>query len=109
MSRGASRTGSGHERAHDPTRADWQGWTAEHPAAPGIEGQSDPTDLAPYASTGGYSAYSFEGRGIQSANFGRALLADRRWSIQLATWLVLAGVVGLTAGTFIWRLVGAVS
>jgi hypothetical protein len=109
MSRGASPTGPGHERAHDPTRADWHGWTAEHPAPPGLEGQPDPTDLAPYASTGGYSAYSFQGRAIQSANFSRALLGDRRGSIRVATWLALAAFVGLTAGMGIWHLVGAIS
>jgi hypothetical protein len=105
MSRGASPAGPGHERAHDPTRADWLGWTAEHPAPPGLEGQPDRTDLAPYASTGGYSAYSFEGRSIQTANFGRALLANRRWPARAAGWLMLLMIVGLTAGVGIWRLV----
>ncbi len=105
MSNGGNSTGPGHERAHDPTRADWHGWTAEHPEPPGVGDLTDRTDLAPYASTGGYSAYSPAGEYIQTANFGRALLANRRWPARAAGWLMLLTLVGVTAGLGIWHLV----
>ncbi len=105
MSRTTGGAGPRHEQAHDPARADWHGWSAEHPEPEPFGQVVDRTDLAPFASTGGHSAYSFEGRAIQSANLGRALLADNRWGVRIAGWLFLLGLVGITAGIGIWHLV----
>lgn len=109
---GMSRTTGGreprHERAHDPARADWHGWSAEHPEPDRMARVVDRTDLAPYASTGGHSAYSPMGSWIQTTNFNRALLADDRRAVRALGWAMVIAVlvgIGLSAGVGIWHLV----
>ena len=79
---------AGHERAHDPCRADRQGWTAERPEGSIWEPVADRTALAPYVGTdagtdadpggGAGSPYAWPGAVIQEMSFFRAMRASRR-------------------------------
>jgi len=82
MNRGLG-DGGGHERAHDPCRADRQGWTAEHLEPALWEENLDRTAVVPLADTGGGSSYTWPGAVIQEMSFFRAMRTDRRRLVRL--------------------------
>jgi hypothetical protein len=80
------------------------GMTAEHPERPPPGQPPDWTDLAPYASTGGYNQYSPAGRMVQSTNFTKGLLRNRHWYNRAVGWLMLLALLSIPA-LGLWRLI----
>jgi hypothetical protein len=88
-----------------PAAPDRASWTAEHPEPRPPDTIPDLDDLAPCASTGGHTPYSFPGGTIQEINFTKGLLRNRHWYNRAVGWALLLGVIGLTVGIGLWRLV----
>jgi hypothetical protein len=101
--KGGKRPGT-RRRLERPTPSDRRSWTAEHPQPHPPDTIPDLDDLAPYASTGGHTPYSFPGGTIQEINFTKGLLRNRHWYNRAVGWLLLLGVIGLTVGIGLWRL-----
>jgi hypothetical protein len=96
-----------HPAAHpeDPAHPDHAEWQAEHPASPPPGQPPDWTDLAPYASTGGFNQYSPMGQVVQETNFTKGLLRNRHWYNRAIGWVILIGLVASVAGLGLWRLI----
>jgi hypothetical protein len=91
----------GHERAHDPCRADRKEWTAEHPLPADPARVLDPSVLAPHTGSRGYSPYSLDGRAVQAAGLLRAMRTHRRRSLRLLGHALPALALVVVGGTLV--------